>query len=137
MQNQNLEDIKHVIYISRPTHFDHIVLEDILQTSRSNNPQNGITGNLIYHSDLFLQILEGPPEAINNLYNKILSDSRHNDIIKLRDSEFHTRLFASWAMKNDGYQSWMLSRNEINKFNADEALSLFDKLARETDQFVT
>jgi hypothetical protein len=31
----------------------------------------------------------------------------------------------------------MLSRNEINKFNADEALSLFDKLARETDQFVS
>ena len=62
---------------------------------------------------------------------------RNNDIIKLSDSEFHTRLFASWAMKNDGYQSWMLSRNEINKFNADEALSLFDKLARETDQFMS
>ena len=137
MQSKNPDDIKHVIYISRPTHFDHIVLEDILKTSRSNNPQNGITGNLIYHSDLFLQILEGPPKAINNLYSKILADSRHNDIIKLRDSEFPKRLFASWAMKNDGYQSWMLSRHEINKFNADEALSLFDKLARETDQFMS
>lgn len=133
MQSKNPEYIKHVIYISRPTHFDHIILEDILKTSRSNNPQNGITGNLIYHSDLFLQILEGPPEAINNLYNKILLDSRHDDIVKLRDAEFHTRLFESWAMKNDGHQSWMLSRHEIEKFNADEALSLFDKLARETD----
>jgi len=133
MQNKIPEDIKHVIYISRPTHFDHIVLEDILKTSRSNNPQNGITGNLVYHSDLFLQILEGPTEAINNLYNKILSDSRHDDVVKLRDSTFHTRLFASWAMKNDGHQSWMLSRHEISKFNEEEALSLFDKLARETD----
>ena len=137
MQKNNPEDIKHVIYISRPTHFDHIVLEDILKTSRSNNPKNSITGNLIYHSDLFLQILEGPPKAINDLYSKILSDSRHGDIVKLRDSEFHKRLFSSWAMKNDGYQSWMLSRHEINKFNADEALSLFDKLARETDQFTS
>ena len=136
MQRKNLEEIKHVIYISRPTYFDHIVLEDILNKSRSNNPQNGITGNLIFHSDLFLQILEGPPDAINELYNKILSDSRHTEIIKLRDSTFHTRLFASWAMKNDGYQSWMLSRNEISQFSADEALSLFKKLARETDQFL-
>ena len=39
MQSKNPEDIKHVIYISRPTHFDHIVLEDILKTSRSNNPK--------------------------------------------------------------------------------------------------
>jgi hypothetical protein len=136
MQSKNLEKIKHVIYISRPTHFDHIVLDDILKTSRSNNPKNGITGNLIFHSDLFLQILEGPPEAINNLYDRILSDSRHGDIVKLRDSEFPRRLYASWAMKNDGYQSWMLSRDEINQFNAEEALSLFDKLARETDQFL-
>ena len=136
MQNKNPQKIRHVIYVSRPAHFDHIVLEDILKSSRSNNPQNGITGNLIYHSDLFLQMLEGPPDAINNLYGKILSDRRYADIVKLRDSEFNARLFASWAMKNDGYQSWMLSRNEISQFNADEALSLFDKLARETDQFV-
>ncbi len=137
MQSKNFTDIKHVIYISRPTHFDHIVLEDILKTSRQNNPENGITGNLIYHSDLFLQILEGPTRVIDNLYNKILSDSRHTDIIKLREADFDKRLYASWAMKNDGYQSWMLSRNEISQFNPDEALSLFDRLARENDQFVT
>jgi hypothetical protein len=113
MQSKKQEEIRHVIYVSRPTHFDHIVLEDILKSSRLNNPRNEITGNLIYHSDLFLQILEGPPEAIHNLYSKILSDSRHAEIVKLRDAEFYTRLFASWAMKNDGYQSWMLSRNEI------------------------
>ena len=137
MRSKNFNEIKHVIYVSRPTHFDHIILENILKTSRLANPENGITGNLIYHSDLFLQILEGPTEAIDNLYRKILSDSRHSDIVKLREAQFHTRLFDSWAMKNDGYQSWMLSRNEINHFNADEALSLFERLARETDQFVT
>ena len=136
MQRKSLEDIKHVIYISRPTHFDHLVLENILITSRSKNPQIGVTGNLIYHSDLFLQLLEGPPRAVDNLYKTILSDTRHADIVKLRDSPCDRRLFASWAMKNDGYQSWMLSRNEINQFNADDALILFDRLARENDQFL-
>ena len=130
------EEIRHVIYISRPTHFDHMVLEDILTKSRSNNPANEVTGNLIYHSDLFLQLLEGPGLAVQKLYETILADNRHADIVKLRDKNCSRRLFASWAMKNDGFQSWMLSRSEIARMSSDEALQLFDRLARENDQFL-
>ena len=128
--------LKHVIYISRPTHFDHLVLDDILTKSRSNNPVIGVTGNLIYHADLFLQLLEGQNLAVDKLYKKILADNRHADIVKLRDEIFNRRLFASWAMKNDSHQSWMLSRSEINQISSDEALQLFDRLARENDQFL-
>ena len=136
MQTKSEERIRHVIYISRPTHFDHLVLENILTKSRSNNPAVGITGNLIYHSDLFLQLLEGPHLAVHELYETIMADNRHDDIVKLRDESFNRRLFASWAMKNDGHQSWMLSRSEIARMNSDEALQLFDRLARENDQFL-
>ena len=136
MQALSEEEIRHVIYISKPTHFDHIVLEDILTKSRANNPAIGVTGNLIYHSDLFLQLLEGPHLAVNRLYETILADNRHTDIVKLRDETFNRRLFASWAMKNDGHQSWMLSRSEIARMRSEEALELFDRLARENDQFL-
>ena len=128
--------LKHVIYISRPTHFDHLVLDDILTKSRSNNPAIGVTGNLIYHADLFLQLLEGPHLAVHKLYETILADNRHADIVKLRDETFNRRLFASWAMKNDGLRSWMLSRSEIARMSSDEAFQLFDRLARENDQFL-
>ena len=128
--------LKHVIYISRPTHFDHLVLDDILTKSRSNNPAIEVTGNLIYHADLFLQLLEGPNLAVDKLYETILADNRHADIVKLRDETFNRRLFASWAMKNDSHQSWMLSRIEITQISSDEALQLFDRLARENDQFL-
>ena len=128
--------LKHVIYISRPRHFDHLVLDDILTKSRSNNPLIGITGNLIYHADLFLQLLEGPHLAVHKLYETILADSRHADIIKLRDETVDRRLFASWAMKNDSHQSWMLSRSKITQMSSEEALRLFDRLARENDQFL-
>ena len=128
--------LKHVIYISRPTHFDHLVLDDILTKSRSNNSLIGITGNLIYHADLFLQLLEGPHLAVHKLYETILADSRHADIIKLRDETINRRLFASWAMKNDSHQSWMLSRSKITQMSSEEALQLFDRLARENDQFL-
>jgi hypothetical protein len=133
MQVISEEEVRHVIYISRPTHFDHLVLEEILTKSRSNNPAIGITGNLIYHSDLFLQLLEGPPLAVHKLYQKILADNRHADIVSLCDETFSRRLFASWAMKNDGHQSWMLSRSEIARMSSDEALQLFDRLAKEND----
>jgi len=136
MQVNSEEEIRHVIYISRPTHFDHLVLEEILTKSRSNNPAIGITGSLIYHSDLFLQLLEGPPLAVHKLYQTILADNRHADIVNLCDETFSRRLFASWAMKNDGHQSWMLSRSEIARMSSDEALQLFDRLARENDQFL-
>jgi hypothetical protein len=129
------EEVRQVIYISKPTHFDHLVVDDILTKSRANNPTIGITGNLIYHSDLFLQFLEGPSSAVYKLYETILADNRHADIVKLRDVSFSRRLFASWAMKNDGHQSWILSRSEIARMSSDEALQLFDRLARENDQF--
>ena len=136
MQVISEEEVRHVIYISRPTHFDHLVLDDILTKSRSNNPAIEVTGNLIYHADLFLQLLEGPNLAVDKLYETILADNRHADIVKLRDEIFNRRLFASWAMKNDSHQSWMLSRSEIARISSDEALQLFGRLARENDQFL-
>ena len=131
MQTANYENLKHVIYVSRPTHFDHLVLENILTTSRSNNPKLAVTGNLICHSDLFLQMLEGPHDAVHHLYQVILFDNRHADIVKLRDEKSEQRLFSSWAMRNDSHQSWMLSRSEIASMNSEEALTLFERLARE------
>ena len=131
MQTAKHEDLKHVIYVSRPTHFDYMVLDNILITSRSNNLEVGVTGNLMCHSDLFLQMLEGPTIAVQRLYEKILADDRHADIIKLRDEKSELKLFPSWAMRNDSHQSWMLSRSAIANMTAGEALTLFERLARE------
>ena len=92
MQAVSEEEVRQVIYISKPTHFDHLVVDDILTKSRAKNPAAGITGNLIYHADLFLQMLEGPHSAVNELYEKILADNRHADVVKLRDASFNRRL---------------------------------------------
>ena len=133
MQTANQKELKHVIYVSRPTHFDHIVLDNILTTSRFNNPEIGVTGNLICHSDLFLQMLEGPSTQVHRLYERILVDNRHADIVKLRDEKSESRLFPSWAMRNDSHQSWILSRSEIASMNPEQAFALFKRLAREIE----
>ena len=131
MQTANHEGLKHVIYVPRPTHFDHMVLDNILITSRSNNIKVGVTGNLICHSDLFLQMLEGPSDAVEKLYEKILAHDRHAEIVKLRDEKSEVELFPTWAMQNDSHQSWMLLRSEIANMSAEEAFTLFERLARE------
>ena len=136
MKEIKKEQIKHVIYTSRPTFFDNDVLDSILHTSRANNIKWEVTGSLIFHSDLYLQLLEGPTDAINKLYQKIMADSRHAEITKLRDDRTDRRLFASWTMKSDVFESWMLSRGALNELTSDDALQVFDRLARETDQFV-
>ena len=128
--------IKHVIYTSRPTFFDNDVLDGILHTSRANNINCEVTGSLIFHSDLYLQLLEGPTKSIDDLYQKILKDSRHAEITKLRDENTDRRLFASWTMKSDVFKSWMLSRGALNELTSDDAFQVFDRLARETDQFM-
>ena len=134
MQTANCEDLKHVIYVSRPTHFDHMVLDNILKTSRSNNLEIGVTGNLICHSDLFLQMLEGPSEAVRWLYEKILEDDRHADIVKLGDEKSEMKLFPSWSMRNDSHQSWILSRTNIANMSSEDSLKLFERLAREISE---
>ena len=131
MQTAYYKDLKHVIYVSRPTHFDHMVLDNILKTSRSNNLEVGVTGNLVCHSDLFLQMLEGPSEAVGRLYERILADTRHADIVKLGDEKSEMKLFPSWSMRNDSHQSWILSRTNIANMSSEDSLKLFERLARE------
>ena len=78
-------------------------------------------------------MLEGPSIVVERLYERILVDDRHADIVKLRDENSELKFFPSWAMRNDSHQSWMLSRSEIANMSAEQALTLFERLAREID----
>jgi hypothetical protein len=70
----------------------------ILQQSRKNNPEQGITGILCYSGDIYLQVLEGGRTTVNSLYNKISRDPRHTDVVILEYEEVNERAFASWTM---------------------------------------
>ena len=74
------------------------LIEAILQSSRKHNPALGITGVLCYGGDVYMQVLEGGREAVNELYNKIVRDERHRDIALLHYQEVAERKFAGWSM---------------------------------------
>ena len=74
------------------------LIDAILQSSRKHNPALGITGVLCYGGDVYMQVLEGGREAVNELYNKIVRDERHRNIALLHYQEVAERKFAGWTM---------------------------------------
>lgn len=70
----------------------------LLERSRSNNEQNGLSGLLMYCSQSFLQVLEGDAEAIENTYHRIRSDDRHKNLRMLLDATVDEALFPDWTM---------------------------------------
>jgi Sensors of blue-light using FAD len=125
-----------LIYASQPFGFDAGRLDDILLKSRANNVRDGITGALICRADLYLQLLEGPPDKVAAAFDRINADDRHCDIILMQSRTVNARRFPGWAMRDDPAQSWMWSPDEIaagvlRSVQGDDVLAVFDRLARD------
>jgi hypothetical protein len=73
-------------------------IDAILTASRKNNLTLGVTGLLCHSGDIFMQLLEGGRDAVNQLYTKIANDPRHGNVILLDYEEIDERRFASWTM---------------------------------------
>lgn len=140
MRGKPKEEIKHLIYASRPFGFDDAVLKSILLSSRTNNAKVDVTGALICRADLYLQLLEGPAVAVDQTFERIRLDDRHLELCPLKSGISTRRLFATWAMRDDEVKTWMWSQEEVKSgivwnMNPEMAFSVFERLSREVDQF--
>ena len=73
-------------------------LEEILDDARSSNASKGITGALVYVDGVFLQILEGERDVVEDLMTKIAKDVRHETVTVLRKAEISAADFKDWKM---------------------------------------
>lgn len=89
------------------------MLAGILSAARRNNPRLGITGALVCRHDLYLQLIEGPGEAIDALYAQIEADDRHFDVRLLLSEAMGERLFPNWAMLDDTAPSQFWSAQNV------------------------
>jgi len=88
-----------LVYVSRMTpECDTLALQEILEVSRRKNEDRDITGVLCYDPRFFMQCLEGPRAAVNELYADIVHDSRHKDVTLLEYCDVRERQFADWSM---------------------------------------
>ncbi len=73
-------------------------LSDLVGVSVRNNGRRRITGALALHAGVFVQVLEGEPEALAVLMTDIEADPRHRNVRVLARWPVETQLFAGWAM---------------------------------------
>ena len=97
--------MKYIIYVSQAhAPFSTEKLADLLGRSRSRNTKDEITGLLLYrYSDdfdkgYFIQAIEGPDEALDNLWSRISDDPRHHTIVTLAEGTEDDRMFPNWSM---------------------------------------
>lgn len=85
------------------------VVLDIVNFSRENNAQLGITGVLLYINGHIVQVLEGQQPLVEGLYNRIRADPRHTDVRTVISQPIAQRLFERWYM---GYEMLSTSQYE-------------------------
>lgn len=90
----------YIVYTSSTTQpFHEVDLERLLGRWRATNARLDITGVLLYSEGEILQVLEGPAEAVQELFKVIAADVRHRAVVKLGDGPVPGRAFADWSMQ--------------------------------------
>lgn len=108
-----------LIYLSSETDsFNEHELIHILEGSIKRNEKRGITGVLLYSGGNFIQLLEGPKEEVESLFQEICADKRHTKII---------RLMAEYSDKRD-FPGWKMGFRKITATMAEQNISGFSKL---------
>ena len=88
-----------IIYLSTAINdFNPFEIKKMLFKAKINNKENNLTGILVYLEGNIIQIIEGEKPDVFKLYNRIVTDNRHKNIIKVIDGEITERQFEAWAM---------------------------------------
>ena len=75
-------------------------LAELLRKARAHNQNNRLTGLLLYAANTheFVQVIEGPQDEVERLYEKIAYDPRHKHSFVLHRGPATGRMFPDWRM---------------------------------------
>ena len=110
-------------------------LEAIHRTARDINALEGVTGLLIFNGTNFLQIIEGAPNAIDDLVERLRRDRRHSGLEIRDEHEMEERSFPDWSMELVRVSvSYFEARDTIiDHLPKDIAAQLRDRVIRMTE----
>lgn len=126
-----MSDLYRMAYISKSVlpgtrEYVQSQIESILASATKNNPSMDITGALLYSGGYFCQVIEGPEDAIEELFETIQMDDRHGEVTVLHFEPIEERGFSNWSMAFAGIEDEM-------RFDIDGIKSSKDELGmRET-----
>ncbi|MFW2589113.1 BLUF domain-containing protein [Sagittula sp. SSi028] len=102
-------------------------ISDIMKTSTERNASLGVTGCLLATDGQFLQLLEGPQPAIEELMRSIRADPRHMIDIETAAEACTTRCFPDWSM---GYAALPSGHVLFNTVIEDGSATLYESVAK-------
>ncbi|HEX8507153.1 MAG TPA: BLUF domain-containing protein [Hymenobacter sp.] len=91
--------MNHIVYMSRAVRpLSDEDLQQLLDQCRRDNGTRQVTGVLFYSHGNIAQLIEGDPEILAPLFDKISHDGRHSNVVKLVDKPISARSFSEWSM---------------------------------------
>lgn len=107
-----MSELYNLAYISKNTikgNADEVKdqITKILAAAHKNNPEKGVTGALLYSGGYFCQVIEGPEDVLEDLFETIQMDGRHGDVTVLHFEPIEARGFGEWAMALAGIEDNM------------------------------
>lgn len=131
-----------LVYMSERNMSAALDVQQIIMTSRRNNARVGVTGFLMFDGEYFAQALEGSRTYVTHTYNRIIGDSRHQNLHLISCMDVQERLFPNWSMGLlDGIPSetrerflaqFTIERVNPNKITLERMLFFLQTLAAET-----
>lgn len=105
-------------------------VKDIMSKANEFNTYENITGLLLYNESNFFQLLEGEKKTVQELYSKIIKDSRHHDIIKFLEKPVSKPAF-------DGYMTdFITDTKKCNRLLLKDYLHYIEVLNTESQKAV-
>lgn len=114
----------------------------ILTSALRNNSLNQLTGFLHREGDIFVQFLEGPNWALDQIFwTNIQGDFRHQDITVLQSGSITERVFPDWQMgygdetlcRFDTFLQQSFNKSDIDDAGGEEAIAFLQGAAQWLD----
>lgn len=87
--------LERLVYRSRAAgEIGSLSLFNLLTQARKRNAQLDITGHLIFDGEYFTQWIEGPSAGVDALWQSLLKDDRHCEIMLITRTPIEERRFS-------------------------------------------
>ena len=94
------KDLVELSYLSEAiTDMSFLGLMRLLESARTFNKKNSITGILLYDNQQFGQIIEGEYANVMKAWKRIQEDKRHHRVELLEIREIAERSFPEWLLR--------------------------------------
>jgi len=90
-----------LVYVSRAAdgyYKDRDSLAKLTSISSAKNQVEQLTGLLLFSNGFFIQLIEGPHDALTQTFGRIQRDNSHKDIEMLSFAAGDKRVFPNWSM---------------------------------------